>query len=364
MQVNTLRELIQLLDKVPLLLKGQRELLDQHVLPRMTSLDQLLKEMNRREWLTGYQIRKIRRGKGERLYLGRYVILDKIGSGGMGVVYKARRTHRSRIVALKCLRREMMVRPVVLERFRREMEVGTRLSHPNVVRIYEAGLLGGSPYFVMEYLPGVTFHKMVCDNGPLPIGQACELIRQAALALQHAHDHGLVHRDVKPSNLLAVESDQTDQVKLLDLGLARLVEAEEDDESRITEEGTVVGSIDFIAPEQARNARNVDVRADVYSLGCTLYYLLTGLPPFPGGSAMQKIIRHTVEPVPIVKHVGPEVQDLLQTMMAKDPDQRYPNLKLVLNVLDWLLEDPIRLTQSVATLHESTMPVIHLCIPG
>jgi serine/threonine-protein kinase len=180
-------------------------------------------------------------------------------------------------------------------------------------------------YFAMEYVRGTDLGKLVQLSGPVPLRQAGDYIRQAALGLQHVHEHGLVHRDVKPQNLLV---SPTGVVKILDLGLARLREPQAGlpAPANLTREGIVIGTPDYLAPEQAQDARSVDIRADIYSLGCTFHYLLTGQPPFPGGSVAQKLMRHQKEKLPAMPvrpGVNPPIKGVLETMMAKRPDDRY-----------------------------------------
>ena len=208
-------------------------------------------------------------------------------------------------------------------------ENAAALSHPNIVHAYDADEIGGTHLLVMEYIEGANdLAKLVKKNGPLPVEKACDYIRQAALGLQHAYERGMVHRDIKPANLLLTTDEKT--VKVLDMGLARLDHAgtEEDDKSStMTREGTVMGTPDYIAPEQAMDSHTVDIRADLYSLGCTFYFLLTGRVPFPGGTLMEKVMKHRLdEPKPVEQlrpDVPPEVCNILRKLMAKKPEDRY-----------------------------------------
>jgi serine/threonine-protein kinase len=244
--------------------------------------EDLARELVRRGWATVYQLRLVWAGRGSELVLGQYVLLDRLGEGGMGQVFRARHLRLDRIDALKVIRPEHVASPHAHARFLREARAAARLSHPNIVRVYDAGESGGTLFLAMEYLPGIDLARLVQAAGPLPPGEACDYLRQAALGLQHAHERGLVHRDVKPANLLLAEEQGT--IKILDMGLARLRPAEEEQSaSGLTESGTLMGTLDYMAPEQAMDPHGVDIRADLYSLGCTLYFLLTGRPPFPGG---------------------------------------------------------------------------------
>jgi formylglycine-generating enzyme required for sulfatase activity/tRNA A-37 threonylcarbamoyl transferase component Bud32 len=280
------------------------------------------REIARRGWLTPFQIKEVFRGRGRDLTLGPYRLLDLIGEGGMGRVYKARHTRLGRDVAVKVIRKEKITGPQMVRRFHQEVRAAAALSHPNVVLAFDADEVDGHHFFAMEYVDGRDLTLVVRDRGPLPVAEACEYVRQAALGLQHAYERGLVHRDVKPSNLLATRAGQ---VKVLDLGLA-LLHQPPDDAGRVTLEGYVLGTPDFLAPEQARNPQAVDTRADVYSLGATLFFLLAARPPYDGASPTEKLLRHVMEPPPdLLAHrpdAPPELARLVTRMMAKDPADR------------------------------------------
>jgi hypothetical protein len=243
----------------------------------------------------------------------------------MGTVFKARHEHLERVVALKRIRRDRHSEPQVVERFRREAKATARLSHPNIVQVHDADEQDGQLYYVMEYFAGVTLADHVAKRGPLPISEACDVIRQAALGLQHAHERGLIHRDIKPSNLLLAGG----VIKVLDLGIARIDPGWGDTTTgSLTQTGAVMGTPDYIAPEQCRDASTVDIRADIYSLGCTLYFLLTGHAPFPGGSTAQKLACHLhAEPAPVQElraDIPGELTATLRRMMDKAPEKRFP----------------------------------------
>lgn len=284
----------------------------------------IARELNRRGWLTGFQLKEIFRGRGKFLLVGPYRILDLVGEGGMGRVYRALHTRLGREVALKVIRREKLANPMTVRRFRQEIQAVAHLSHPNVVLAFDADEAGGDHYLAMEFVDGIDLTKLVRDRGPLPIPVACDYVRQAALGLHHAYERGLVHRDVKPSNLIAAK---TGQVKVLDLGLAMLNEgAGSESATRVTQEGFVIGTPDFLAPEQAQNPLHVDTRADIYSLGATLYYLLTGKVPYEGANPTEKLMKHVTDPPPsLLKQLPaapPQLDQLIQWMMAKDPNAR------------------------------------------
>ena len=272
----------------------------------------------------------------------RYRVGELLGVGGMGVVYKAEHLLMERPVALKVLNRELIDKPATIERFRREVRAAARLTHPNIVAGFDAEQAGDVHFLVMEYVEGVSLARLIAEKGPLPVDQACDFVRQAALGLEHAHERGMVHRDIKPQNLMLTPGGQ---VKILDFGLARFVMesvpagamlGEEDatvslspesPAKPLTQIGIVMGTPDYIAPEQARDSHVADIRADIYSLGCTLYDLLAGHAPFPGGSAVQKVKAHlerTPRPLrDLRRDVPTELAKIIERMMAKDPAQRY-----------------------------------------
>jgi serine/threonine-protein kinase len=296
----------------------------------------LARELLDRGWLTAYQLNQIFLGRGGDLTMGPYVLLHRIGEGGMGQVFKAWHRHLDRVVALKVIRKDKLDNPETVRRFQREIELASRLSHPNIVASYDAGEFGGLRYIALEYVEGTDLAKFVKEGGPLPVACACDFVRQVALGLQHAHERGLVHRDIKPSNLLLCGTTNAHEgppvglsagtVKILDMGLARLQSPTNPNED-LTQEQATLGTPDFISPEQARDARSADIRSDIYSLGCTFYYLLTGKVPFPDALPMEKLLKHWIEePVPIEERrpeVAPDVADLLRKLMAKRPDDRY-----------------------------------------
>src|SRR5215213_2527496 len=235
--------------------------------------------------LTLWQAQQLLSGRSSGFKIDRYVLLDMIGQGGMGRVYLARDSRLNRHVALKILSPERVNNPRAIARFQREARVGAQLQHENLVRIYDEGESNGKCYLVMEYIEGRTIGSMIAESGPMPPSIAARLARQVALGLEHAQQKGLIHRDVNPYNIL-VTRDGT--AKLTDLGLA--IDLAE--QVPVTREGATVGTFDYISPEQARHSHSVDTRSDIYSLGCTLFHMLTGRVPFPSPSLPEKLFAH------------------------------------------------------------------------
>ncbi len=254
----------------------------------------------------------------------RYRIVATIGTGGMGTVYRAEHRLMDRPVALKVIRGDLLGSAAMVERFRREVKAAARLaSHPNIVAAYDAEQAGETHMLVMEFIEGTDLARLVDRRRGLPVGEACEYVRQAALGLQHACDDGMVHRDIKPQNLMRTTRGQ---VKILDFGLARFA-SEVASQGGMTAEGMVLGSADYIAPEQIDGPHAADIRADIYSLGCTLYFLLAGQPPFPDGSLIRKLLAHREDtPRPLAElraDVPAELIRVVERMMAKDPARRF-----------------------------------------
>jgi WD40 repeat protein/serine/threonine protein kinase len=325
----------------------------------------LARALLQRGWLTRYQATQLLRGRGKGLVLGPYRLLELVGEGGMGQVFKAHHRPMNRIVALKLIRTEWLSRADAVRRFYREVQAAAQLSHPNIVLAYDAGQVDKIHYLAMEYVEGTDLARLVRESGPLPATHACDLIRQTALGLQHAHERGLVHRDIKPANLLVSGKKSTPHsplpthqvVKILDMGLARLQE-NTDKENNLTQEGKVVGTPDFLAPEQARDSRQADIRSDLYSLGCTFYFLLTGQPPFQGTSLTDVLLKHQMEtPAPVERmrpDVSPPVAAIVSRLLAKSPADRYQTPLEVAQALEPFCQEdgtapaPIRENQAKA----------------
>jgi WD40 repeat protein len=251
----------------------------------------------------------------------RYRVIRLIGRGGMGNVYLAEHRRMDRLVALKVIDPSILGNPEAVRRFRQEVKAAARLTHPNVVQAFDADEAGGQHFLVLEYVEGESLAAYAAKAGPLPPQEACEYARQAAVALQYAHEAALVHRDVKPHNLMRTPDGR---VKVLDFGLARVL-ARQGAEGGGTEVGSLMGTPDYVAPEQAGDAASADGRADVYALGCTLYHLLTGRAPFPGGTAVEKVARHLTEDVPPPDAAGlpAGLAGVVARMTARDPEKRF-----------------------------------------
>jgi len=266
------------------------------------------------------------------LRIGSYRILQPLGLGGMSSVFRARHSETGHEVALKVLPRALAKNPTLLQRFLREAKSAESLQHPNIVSIYDRGVDQGRHYLVLEFVPGGDFHEYVQRNGPLSVADAVSVVKQVARGLDYAASRGLIHRDIKPSNLLRTP---TGQVKIIDLGLA--IHSENEDE-RVTREGTTVGTVDYMAPEQARDSRATTVQSDMYSLGCTFYFLLTGSAPFPGGDITDKLTRHAKSPPPDPQVKRPEIPDsiarIVLRLLAKNPSDRFGSYEELIADLD------------------------------
>jgi len=286
-----------------------------------------------------------------------YRIIEERGRGGMGIVYRARHLRMNRMVALKIIHKEHLARGSSVQRFYREIQAAAQLSHRNIVLAYDAGEFNGTHFFAMEFVEGVDLQHLVDQAGQLPVTVACSAVLQAAQGLHHAHECGLVHRDIKPANLLATWRSAHSPagqvlvpgqplpplhqatIKIMDFGLALLYESTDPSAAAasLTRDGRVVGTADYMAPEQWMNAHKVDSRADLYSLGGTFYYLLTGQVPFPGAESMEKMLKHHLdEPTPVEKlrpGVPPAVTAIIRRLMAKKAEHRYQQPQEVIDAL-------------------------------
>ncbi len=298
------------------------------------------------KYVTDYQASLLMRGHADGFFLNEYKILDRLGKGRMAGVYKAQ--HRlGQIFAVKVLPPSRAADSNLLGRFQREAKLAARLKHPNIVRTFQIGQAGDLHYIVMEYLEGETLEETLGRRKKLPPAEAVRLVFQALQGLQHIHSHGLVHRDLKPANLMLIggAADDTTRatVKLLDIGLGRMFfeEAVAEPAEALTAEGAMLGTPDYMSPEQARDPRAADIRCDIYSLGCVLYRALAGQPPFPDTNVISQMIRHATEPPRPLKDFNADVPDGLQQivnwMLAKDPGGRYPTPERAAQALEVFL---------------------------
>lgn len=292
--------------------------------------------------LTKWQASKLLSGRSKGFYLGSYRLLRPIGKGGMGVVYLGEHHVMKRMMALKILPPEATDNPKRLQRFKEEARACAQLDHPNIVQAYDCDAAGERFYIVMEYVDGIDLHHAVSRDGVMSPSEAIDLISQAASGLAHAHERGIIHRDIKPANLLL----RTDGVlKVSDLGLARIGMSGVGD----TESNRYMGTADFMAPEQAINSQNVDARADIYSLGCTLYFLLTGRPPYSGDSVKQRLAKHQTAEIPDPRQHNancPAVLfELMSRMMAKRPENRPKSMQELVSRLKRIGGDSVGAAQ-------------------
>jgi len=259
---------------------------------------------------------------GQPARIGKYVIEKRLGAGGMGAVYLAVDSTLKRQVALKVLPKDKAGNPTLVKRFKAEALAAAHLRHENIVTIYEAGDADGYSYIALEFVDGTDVANLVKKRGLIPVKRSIDIVRQTVRALDHAFQHKIVHRDIKPGNILVRRDGM---VKLADMGLARVVDETMD--TSITRTGTTVGTVDFMAPEQARNSKLADIRSDIYSLGCTWFYMLTGSVPYPEGSVTNKLRAHAEAPLPDPRGANPLVPDsvvaVMRRMTEKDPARRY-----------------------------------------
>lgn len=298
---------------------------------RPTCSEDLARELVLHERLTKFQAAAIYQGKGANLLMGNYLLVEPIGQGGMGKVYKAKQKKMDRIVALKLLSGAAMRSPEAVKRFQREARAAGKLAHPNIVTAYDADEDHGRPYLVTEYVDGENLSAIVREHGVLSLGRAVDFILQAARGLEYAHANGVIHRDIKPANLLL---DKQGTIKILDMGIARVNEfvgqVAFGSADEVTSSGVIVGTPDYMSPEQSNDIRVADARSDIYSLGCTLYFVLTGQPVFPGDTVLQKIIAHRDKPPPFLREYRGDVPEglekIFQRMLAKRPQERHRSM--------------------------------------
>src|SRR5262245_8348988 len=287
--------------------------------------------------VTDFQAALLARGLSEGYYIDSFKVLERVDKVREAGVYRGE-DRSGRPVTLKVLSASKAKDPQVLARFQREARLSTQLQHPNIIRTLQAGESAGVYYIALEHVEGETVEEVLARRGRLPAAEAIRIAHQALLGLQHVFEKGMVHRDVKPANLMLVpgrmpggpDTTAHSTVKLLDIGLGRALfeESPPGTEGQLTADGMLLGTPDYMAPEQARSAHTADIRADIYAVGCVLYHMLTGQVPFPDKSPLQQILRHATEIARPVGELAPDVPEGLQPivnwMMAKDPNQRYP----------------------------------------
>ena len=298
--------------------------------------DELVQALVKSKYLTPFQGQNVAAGKVRALILGNYTILDRVGAGGMGQVFRAQHRRLERLVAIKMLPAAMMKDVEAVARFQREAKAAAKLRHPNIVATDDADEANGVHFLVMEHIEGQDLSALVKKNGPLPVGKAVNCVLQAAKGLEFAHSKGVIHRDIKPANLL-LGSDGV--VKILDMGLARIETpgGNAATEAEITGTGAVMGTVDFMSPEQALNTKLADARADIYSLGITLYYLIAGRAAYGGDSLMEKLVAHREQPLPSLQDVQAnapkQLDDIFKKMIAKRVEDRYQTMSEVVEAL-------------------------------
>src|SRR5262245_43500547 len=334
--LESVGQLVETLQRCGLLNQAQLDEVNRDLQRRFPDLRALSSELLRRNWLTPFQVNQVLQGRGADLVLGSYLLLERLGEGGAGQVFKAQHQKLRRVAALKLIRKELLTDAEVVGRFYREIQILSQLDHPNIVHAYDAGPAGATHFLAMEYVEGTDLGRLVKQGGPMPVQQACEYIRQAALGLQHAHERGLVHRDIKPHKLIM--SGRDGLIKVADLGLARLPRTMNTEvtaalsgvkgSGTLTPENAIMmGTADYLAPEQALDFHQADIRADIYSLGCTFYYLLKGQPPFAGSTLAEKLVKHQQAEPPsldkIRKDLPAGLSSLVRKMLAKRPQDRY-----------------------------------------
>ncbi|WP_020469002.1 serine/threonine protein kinase [Zavarzinella formosa] len=315
-------------------------------------LDTFRKLLYSNKYLTEYQLALLTRGHSDGFFLDQYKILELIAKGSMAGVYKA--VHQSgQTVAIKVLPGSKAKDPDALARFRREARLITKLDHPNIVRAFQLGTSGNKHYLAMEYLDGDTLEDILGERKRLPPMEAMRIAHQVLLGLQNLYEKGMIHRDINPTNIMLLDSgtgrkdpDTLDRpVKILDIGVGKSVfdESIKEDPTQLTSDGVLLGSPEYLAPEQARKASAADIRSDIYSVGCVLFHMLTGQPPFPDKSILNQVMRHATEPprplADLISPVPDGLQNVMNWMLAKDPAQRYSTPEKAAQALQLLIRN-------------------------
>ena len=296
-----------------------------------TGADALLSRLVDDGHITDYQAEKFKSGKATDIYFGDYVVIDKLGQGGMGTVLLAKHRRMDRKVAIKVLPVTVLESKDAVARFYQEVKVAAQLTHPSIVHAYDAGEHHGFHYLVMEYVAGHDLARVLSQLGLIPISLALDYLSQAASGLEYAHGKGIVHRDIKPSNLLLNDEGQ---IKVLDMGLARIGGAlDQEVSAQLTTTGQVMGTVEYMSPEQAEDTRQADARSDIYSLGCTFYRLVTGRGPFSRETIVKTILAHRDAAIPKIETGSPEddaVNQLFKKMVAKNPNDRFQSMTMLI----------------------------------
>ncbi|MEC7565653.1 MAG: serine/threonine-protein kinase [Planctomycetota bacterium] len=295
----------------------------------------LAKRLREKGRLTKFQTQRLYQGKYKSLEYGNYRLIKAIGRGGMGTVYEAEHVRMKHRVAIKVISTKVTESEKTLRRFLREVEAAAKLSHPNVVAAIDADRANKKYYMVMELVEGEDLGMIARRETILSVAEVLDYMTQAAVGLAYAHEQGIIHRDIKPHNMLL---DREGVLKILDMGLVSLQRPEGAEDDSLTQNNQIIGTVDYMSPEQAENIRNIDQRADIYSLGCSIYRLLVGHPPFPGESAIQKLLAHRDHPIPSLRDQRDDIPELLdqvfQRMIAKNPDDRFQTMDDVVAALE------------------------------
>jgi serine/threonine protein kinase len=333
----SLKQFISYLDEAEIMTaEAIREwIADQPVEARPIDGDALAKTLQKEGILSKFQAQRLCQGKVQSLELDNYRLIKIIGRGGMGIVYEAEHKTMKHRVAIKVISSKVTANSSTLRRFFREVEVAAKLSHPNIVTAIDANQTGKKYYMVMELVQGEDLGVIVQRETALTVPEVIGYMTQAAVGLAYAHNQGIIHRDIKPHNMLL---DDDGVIKILDMGLVSLQRPQDNDDDSITQHNQIIGTVDYMSPEQAEDVHHVDQRADIYSLGCSIFRLLVGHPPFPGSSAIQKLLSHRDDPIPSLHDSRDDIPDLLdqifRRMLAKDPNNRYQSMDEVVGALE------------------------------
>jgi len=314
----------------------------------------LARDMIKTRLLTKYQAEQILGGKGKSLTMGKYQILEKIGAGGMGQVYKAFHSGTERIVAIKVILGKGKIDPALIKRFEREVKAAAKLVHSNIITVFDADQADGRIFMVMEYIKGDDLGEILRKKGQLSVSETVNYILQAARGLKYAHDQGVIHRDIKPGNILV---DSSGNVKIVDMGLAKIeIKGDEESISMLTASASIMGTVDFMSPEQGFSSKNVDARADIYSLGATLFFLLARRVMFPGDSVIEKLLAHREAPIPSLSNsragITPDLEIAFTKMVAKKVEDRFASMAEVISTLSRLqteIAENLIATEDLAT---------------